>query len=351
MALPCCTICLDAFDEAKEVSVLDCGHAYHYPCILDWSLQSKGPARCPSCKKTINWYPANGVVSKVFFHQSLDKGKDAALIEELKKQLQEQKDQILKAKHETVVARHHSARSVEAWRKSYLDATASFAKERDQLSKERDQLAGEKNALTKGRDALKKERDALSKERDELSKERDQLKIERDRLAKEQGSRILRRGKLFKVQGNTSAGKVQRLFKVDDLLGSEVIRPVQTVLQTRVQGSDNAIAKEHKGSIEAWCETLEVEEMNRVVTDLPMQQQQRCFVKTRRDRSTPATLPPPASTCFQTESPTLAGTKRSVVASLPEQKNKRMFTRSSSAIDVPKPDVPETPPRLRGRMS
>ena len=99
MALPCCTICLDAFDEAKEVSVLDCGHAYHYPCILDWSLQSKGPARCPSCKKTINWYPANGVVSKVFFHQSLDKGKDAALIEELKKQLQEQKDQILKGEY------------------------------------------------------------------------------------------------------------------------------------------------------------------------------------------------------------------------------------------------------------
>ena len=96
MALPSCTICLEEFDESKEVSVLDCGHAYHYPCILDWALKSEGSGRCPACKKKINWHPAVGVVLKVFFHQGDEKGKYAKRVQELEKQLADQKHQTLK---------------------------------------------------------------------------------------------------------------------------------------------------------------------------------------------------------------------------------------------------------------
>lgn len=43
----CCSICLEDFDENKEIVFLDCDHIYHTDCIIEWI--NKDPT-CPLCR-------------------------------------------------------------------------------------------------------------------------------------------------------------------------------------------------------------------------------------------------------------------------------------------------------------
>ena len=42
-----CSICLDDFDETKDIVYLDCQHIYHEDCIIEWI--NKDPS-CPLCR-------------------------------------------------------------------------------------------------------------------------------------------------------------------------------------------------------------------------------------------------------------------------------------------------------------
>lgn len=42
-----CSICLEDFDETKEIVFLDCNHIYHSDCIIEWI--NKDPS-CPLCR-------------------------------------------------------------------------------------------------------------------------------------------------------------------------------------------------------------------------------------------------------------------------------------------------------------
>ena len=43
----CCSICLEDFDETKDIIYLDCKHIYHEDCIIEWI--NKEPS-CPLCR-------------------------------------------------------------------------------------------------------------------------------------------------------------------------------------------------------------------------------------------------------------------------------------------------------------
>ena len=43
----CCSICLDDFDETRDIVYLDCQHIYHEDCIIEWI--NKDPS-CPLCR-------------------------------------------------------------------------------------------------------------------------------------------------------------------------------------------------------------------------------------------------------------------------------------------------------------
>jgi len=42
-----CSICLEDFDETKDIVYLDCQHIYHEDCIIEWI--NKDPS-CPLCR-------------------------------------------------------------------------------------------------------------------------------------------------------------------------------------------------------------------------------------------------------------------------------------------------------------
>lgn len=43
----CCSICLDDFDETKDIVYLDCQHIYHTECIIEWINKDTS---CPLCR-------------------------------------------------------------------------------------------------------------------------------------------------------------------------------------------------------------------------------------------------------------------------------------------------------------
>ena len=99
MSLPNCTICFENLDESKNVSVLECGHVFHYDCIKDWVEKcnaSKQSPSCPTCQTIINWYAAKGVVFKAYLHQGDEQGNDAKPIAKLERNLTRQEDKRLR---------------------------------------------------------------------------------------------------------------------------------------------------------------------------------------------------------------------------------------------------------------
>lgn len=58
--IPRCSIC---FDEClKELGILECGHVFHYECVLAWNIKEKS---CPLCRKKVSMVP-----SEILFHIS-----------------------------------------------------------------------------------------------------------------------------------------------------------------------------------------------------------------------------------------------------------------------------------------
>ena len=105
MASPGCTICLDEFDDSNQVSALDCGHIYHFTCIKKWLRECTGKnqlAGCPTCNKTIHWFPAHGTAFKVFFHffDENNEIKTRKQVADLEFQLASQENQFISEKSE-----------------------------------------------------------------------------------------------------------------------------------------------------------------------------------------------------------------------------------------------------------
>ena len=47
-AEPECSICMDDLNKGDAMGQLECGHAFHKQCIVDWL---EGNASCPMCRK------------------------------------------------------------------------------------------------------------------------------------------------------------------------------------------------------------------------------------------------------------------------------------------------------------
>lgn len=45
-----CCICLSLFEDDSEVSMLECNHAFHNDCIVEWGMYN---LNCPICRKNI----------------------------------------------------------------------------------------------------------------------------------------------------------------------------------------------------------------------------------------------------------------------------------------------------------
>ena len=45
-----CPICLDFLSEKKNIVKLDCGHLYHYNCIINENINS-----CPLCREKLSF--------------------------------------------------------------------------------------------------------------------------------------------------------------------------------------------------------------------------------------------------------------------------------------------------------
>lgn len=45
-----CSICCKNFELKEKLSTLECGHTFHYPCLLEWG---KYKPECPLCRKKI----------------------------------------------------------------------------------------------------------------------------------------------------------------------------------------------------------------------------------------------------------------------------------------------------------
>lgn len=65
MTEPCCPICFDEIKEGSNVCKLDCGHIFHYECIISWfknrkvkypnSLYGKSIRTCPYCRNKVDF--------------------------------------------------------------------------------------------------------------------------------------------------------------------------------------------------------------------------------------------------------------------------------------------------------
>ena len=52
-----CSICISDFSKNKSKVTLDCGHEFHYKCLLQWNLQdssSENHQRCPLCRTDLD---------------------------------------------------------------------------------------------------------------------------------------------------------------------------------------------------------------------------------------------------------------------------------------------------------
>lgn len=47
-----CSICMEDFTQGENISVLDCGHIFHFGCIDEWG---KRKAECALCRKAIKF--------------------------------------------------------------------------------------------------------------------------------------------------------------------------------------------------------------------------------------------------------------------------------------------------------
>jgi hypothetical protein len=45
-----CSICCKKFELGEKLSTLECGHSFHYPCLVEWG---KYKPECPLCRKKI----------------------------------------------------------------------------------------------------------------------------------------------------------------------------------------------------------------------------------------------------------------------------------------------------------
>ena len=45
-----CSVCLDPFNNSKELIQLVCGHIYHKECVYEWISRKN---TCPNCRKSI----------------------------------------------------------------------------------------------------------------------------------------------------------------------------------------------------------------------------------------------------------------------------------------------------------
>ena len=43
-----CIICLEYMIKGDRVKILECGHMYHYDCIIEWFKRKR---ECPLCSK------------------------------------------------------------------------------------------------------------------------------------------------------------------------------------------------------------------------------------------------------------------------------------------------------------
>ncbi|CAN0495738.1 unnamed protein product [Ectocarpus sp. 12 AP-2014] len=55
-----CPVCLEAFQAQDIVTLVTCGHAFHWSCIERWLERS---ARCPCCRQDLNTLSANQMES------------------------------------------------------------------------------------------------------------------------------------------------------------------------------------------------------------------------------------------------------------------------------------------------
>ena len=59
-----CIICLNTFDEnATNKVILECGHSFHYECILSWFDKKM---TCPYCQKKFVWQRATKKITKKY---------------------------------------------------------------------------------------------------------------------------------------------------------------------------------------------------------------------------------------------------------------------------------------------
>ena len=61
-----CIICLENMVVNEAVEILNCGHIYHYKCIIEWlNINSS----CPHCRKKIT---RNDIVSFLYENYNID---------------------------------------------------------------------------------------------------------------------------------------------------------------------------------------------------------------------------------------------------------------------------------------
>ena len=79
-----CVICLGSIDFiSDQVSVLKCGHAYHYECVDQWLATFQ--ANCPECRAAVR---RGDFVEKVFFKTDEDERSYLKELEEKVDQLE-----------------------------------------------------------------------------------------------------------------------------------------------------------------------------------------------------------------------------------------------------------------------
>uniref|UniRef100_A0A1A7YFV1 TRAF-interacting protein n=1 Tax=Iconisemion striatum TaxID=60296 RepID=A0A1A7YFV1_9TELE len=58
-----CTICSDFFDHCRDVAAIQCGHTFHYECLLQW-FQTAPTKTCPQCRRQVS---TRHIINKLFF--------------------------------------------------------------------------------------------------------------------------------------------------------------------------------------------------------------------------------------------------------------------------------------------
>ena len=98
MSLPSCIICYDALDGSEDISALHCGHVFHYRCIDGWGKsclrQGRKKSSCPSCKRKVDWFPAQGTVFKLYLE--FDASAANRRVKDLEAELEREKKRYLK---------------------------------------------------------------------------------------------------------------------------------------------------------------------------------------------------------------------------------------------------------------